>query len=132
MRKAKPIWVILLLTLWINIAESVRWMLYTQSRFEALFTSLGLVFPNKPINNILWLIWGALIAVIVYVLSKKFTLLQTTLVSWLAVFVLLWIVLWNYAILPVEILPVVAPLSLVTMFVAALIARKLQGNPTLT
>ena len=99
-----------------NLAETVRWMAYTKPRFDALYHSKGLELPNGPINNTLWLIWGVTIAFIVFLLARKF--------------VLVWIVLWNSAVLPVEILPVVAPLSLVTVFVAALIARRLQPQPS--
>ncbi len=122
----KPIWLIVVLAVWINAAETVRWILYTKPRFDALFQSMGLVLPNEPINGILWLLWGVIIAIIVFVLSERFTLLQTTLITWFAVFVLVWIALWNSAVLPTEILPVVVPLSFVTIFVASFIAKKLQ------
>jgi RsiW-degrading membrane proteinase PrsW (M82 family) len=63
-------------------------------------------------------------------LAQKFTLLQTTIITWLAGFVLVWIALWNCAVLPLGILPVVVPLSLVTIFITVLIARKLQPRPS--
>jgi hypothetical protein len=126
----KPVWQVVVLAVWINLAETVRWMAYTKPRFDALYHSRGLELPSGPVNNILWLIWGAAIAYIVYMLARKFTLLQTTLLTWLGAFVLVWIALWNSAVLPPEILPVVAPLSLVTVFVAALIARRLQPQPS--
>jgi len=126
----KPFWQIVLLAVWINLAETARWILYAKSRFDALFQSMGRELPNEPINGILWMIWGIVIAVVVYVLSKKFTLWQTTIITWFAVFVLVWIALWNSAVLPVEILPVVVPMSLLTIFIAALIAKKLQPHVT--
>jgi len=95
-----------------------------------LFQSMGRELPNEPINGILWMIWGIVIAVVVYVLSKKFTIWQTTVITWFATFVLVWIALWNSAVLPVEILPVVVPMSLLTIFIAALIAKKLQPHVT--
>jgi hypothetical protein len=126
----KPIWQIVLLAVWINAAETVRWLLYTKPRFDAFFQNMGLVLPNGPINGILWMLWGAIIAVIVFVLSQKYTILQTTVITWSAVFVLVWIALWNSAVLPIEILPVVVPLSLITIFVAAFIAKRLQSQPS--
>ncbi len=125
-RTIKPIWQIVLLAVWINAAEAVRWILYTKPRFDVYFQSKGLVFPNELTNGILWEVWGVIIAVIVYVLSQKYTLLQTTLITWFAAFVLVWIVLWNNAVLPIEILPVVVPLSMITILVAAFIAKKFQ------
>jgi len=124
--KVKSTWQILLLALWINLAETARWILYSQAKFEALYRSLGLELPDKPINTILWLIWGVVIASLVFILSQKFTLVQTTLITWCAAFVLIWIVLWNFAILPLEILLIAAPLSLIEIFIAALISKKLQ------
>ncbi|MCX6135863.1 MAG: hypothetical protein NTU47_18825 [Ignavibacteriales bacterium] len=124
--KVKPLWQIVLLAVWINCAETLRWMLYTKPRFDGHFQRMGLELPNKPINGILWIMWGVVIAVIVFMLSKKFSLWQTTIITWLAVFVLVWIALWNSAVLPLEILPVVVPLSLITIFIAALIAKKLE------
>ena len=127
--RMKPVWQVLVLAVWINLAETVRWMAYTKPRFDALYHSKGLEMPNGPINNMLWLVWGVTIAFIVFMLARKFSLLQTTILAWLGAFVLIWIALWNSAVLPVEILPVVAPLSLVTVFVAAFIAKVLQPLP---
>lgn len=124
--KLKPLWHVLLLAIWINIAETVRWVLYSKPQFEAHFQRMGLELPNTPLNGILWMAWGTTIAFVVYMVAQKFTLFQTTIITWLAAFVLVWIALWNSTVLPLEILPVVIPLSLVTMFIAALIAKKLQ------
>ncbi len=126
----KPVWQVLVLAVWVNLAETVRWMAYTKPRFDALYHSRGLEMPNGPVNGILWMIWGATIAFLVFMLARKFTLFQTTLLAWLGAFVLIWIVLWNSAVLPVEILPVVAPLSLLTVLVAAFIAKRLPPRPS--
>ncbi len=125
---AKSAWQILLVAVWINISETMRWMLYSKSKFEALYQSKGLTLPDGPINMILWVIWGVIIASFTFVLAKKFSLMHATLLSWLAVFVTTWIVLWNCDILPLDMLWVVVPLSLFEIFVAALIAVKLQGH----
>jgi hypothetical protein len=128
--KVKPVWQVLLLALWINLSETVRWILYSKPKFEALYRSMGLELPDKPINGILWMIWGVMIAFLVFILSQKFTLLQTTIITWLAVFVMIWIALWNYAILPLDILLIAAPLSLLEILIAALISKKLQPQPS--
>ena len=128
--KLKSPWQVLLLAVWINLSETVRWVLYSQPKFETLYRNMGRELPNGPINGILWMIWGVLIACLVFILSKKFTLLQTTIIIWLAVFVMIWIALWNYAILPLDILLVAAPLSLFEIFIAALISKKLQPQPS--
>lgn len=128
--KIRPLWQVLLLAVWINLAETVRWVLYTRPRFEAHYQRLGLELPNTPLNGILWMIWGIILATVVFMVARRFTLFQTTMITWFAAFVLVWIALWNCAVLPLEILPVVGPLSLGTMFIAALIARKLQPQPS--
>jgi hypothetical protein len=129
--KARSIWHVVLLAVWINLSESVRWILYSKPKFDALFRSMGREVPSQPINNILWIIWGFIIAFLVFILSRKFTVVQTTLITWLAVFVTVWIALWNSAVFPLEMLPVVVPLSLLNIFIAALIAKKLQPRPSI-
>ena len=126
----RPVWQIAVLAVWVNLAETVRWVLYSKSRFEAVYRSFGVELPNEPVNGILWMLWGVMIAWIVYALSRRFTLLQTTLITWLAVFVSVWIALWNFALLPLGMLPVVAPLSLLTVYVAALVAQRLPPRPS--
>jgi hypothetical protein len=128
--KLKSPWQVLLLAVWINLSETVRWVLYSQPKFETFYRNMGRELPNGPINGILWMIWGVLIACLVFILSKKFTLFQTTIITWVTVFVMIWIALWNYAILPLDILLVAAPLSLFEIFIAALISKKLQPQPS--
>jgi hypothetical protein len=128
--KLKSPWQVLLLAVWINLSETVRWVLCSQPKFETLYRNMGRELPNGPINGILWMIWGVLIACLVFILSKKFTLFQTTIITWVTVFVMIWIALWNYAILPLDILLVAAPLSLFEIFIAALISKKLQPQPS--
>ncbi len=125
---AKSAWQILLVAVWINISETIRWMLYSKSKFEALYQSKGLVLPNGPIHLILWIIWGVIIASFAFVLARRLSLLHATLLSWLAAFVTTWIILWNFDILPLGMLWVVVPISLFEIFVAALISVKLQGQ----
>lgn len=127
--RVRPVWHVLLLSVWINISETARWVLYSKPKFETHYRSLGLELPNTLVNGILWMIWGIIIAFIVFVLSPKFSLLQTTIITWLAVFVLIWIVLWNYAVLPLDLLLVAAPLSLIEIFIAAMISRQLHPHP---
>ena len=115
---------ILITGIWINISESVRWILLIRPYWIQHYNSMDLVFPDKPINGVIWLIWGFLFAAIIFVLSKKFSILQTTFLSWFIIFVMLWIVLLNINILPVNILVFVVPLSLVETYIGALICNK--------
>jgi hypothetical protein len=129
---AKTAWQILLVSMWINISETIRWMLYSKPKFDALYQSMGMELPKGPIHGILWMIWGIIVASLVFVLSSKLTLLHASLLSWLAVSFTTWIVFWNMGILPLDMLWVAVPSSLVEIFVAALISIKLQGHGSAT
>jgi len=121
-------WQVLLVAVWINFSETIRWMLYSKSKFEALYQSKGMTLPNGPVNLVLWVIWGVVIACFVFVLARRLSLLHATVLSWLAAFVTTWIILWNFDILPLDMLWVVVPLSVFEIFIAALISVKLQGH----
>lgn len=126
----KTVLPILAAGIWINISETVRWELLIKSYWVEYYKSLNLVFPLELQNNLTWMCWGFLFAFVVFVLSKKFNLLQTTFISWLVVFIMLWVVLWNIDILPVELLWYNIPLSLLETFVAAVICKKLSEKTT--
>jgi hypothetical protein len=120
----KPIWQILLVSIWVNIYESLRWILIAKPDIETHFKAVNLTLPNEPINNILWLIWGVIISAVIYILSKKYTLWQTTFIVWITVYVMHWIALWNCAVLPVITLLHALPLTFINVLVAAFICRK--------
>lgn len=128
--KIKTGWQILLVAIWINVSGTVRWMMFAKPRFAALYKGMGLQYPDTLAINLLWVLWGALAAVLVVFLSKEFSILHVIVLSWLAVFAMTWIVLWNSAVLPLDLLWIAVPWSLVEVFIAALIANKLQGRGT--
>jgi hypothetical protein len=117
----KTIWPILLISLWINIFETLRWILFAKPEIDMYFKAANLLLPNEPINNILWLIWGIIIAVMIFTISKKFKVLQTTIIVWIAVYVMHWIALWNFAVLPINVLLLAFPLTFINIFVGAII-----------
>jgi hypothetical protein len=122
----KTIIPILLVGAWINISETVRWLLIIESHWIEYYKNLNLVFPNEPVNAIVWMIWGFLFGAIIFVLSKKFKPLQTALISWITIFVMLWIVLWNIDILPMSILWYNIPLSFIEAYIGVLICNKVS------
>lgn len=126
--KGKIGWQILLVAIWINFSGTVRWMLFAKPRFAVLYRARGMEFPSAPANNVLWVLWGVLAAVLVVFLSKKFSMLHVFSLSWLAAFAMHWIVLWNAAALPLALLWIAVPWSLLEVFIAALIAKKMQGS----
>ena len=75
-----------------------------QAKIRRLYKGWGPEYPNTLASNILWVLWGVLAAVVVVFLSKKFTMLHAFALSWLVVFAMHWIGLWNFAILPLDLL----------------------------
>jgi hypothetical protein len=115
---------ILLTGIWINFSETLRWVFFVEPYWVEYYQNLNLTFPTGLINNIIWMIWGFSFAAIIFIISRKFTLLQTTLLSWFVSFVMLWIILWNIEMLPIGYLWFVIPLSLIEAFIATLICKK--------
>lgn len=119
----KTIWQIIIVSLWINIFETLRWMLFAKPDVDMYFKAANLVLPNQPINNILWLIWGIIIAVMIFIISKKFSVLQTTFIVWITVYVMHWIALWNMTVLPINILWLAVPLTFINVLIGVLISK---------
>ena len=119
---------ILLAAIWISISEFVRNELLFKSYWTEHYAELGLVFPSDPVNGAVWGIWSLLFAVLIFLLSGKFNLLQTTFISWFAGFVLMWFVVGNMDVLPFGLLYFAVPLSLLEAFVGSLIIIKLKSK----
>ncbi|MCB9211581.1 MAG: hypothetical protein H6609_19635 [Ignavibacteriales bacterium] len=124
----KTVCPILLATLWVSISEFVRNEFLLKSCWTEHYQSLGLVFPSEPINGIVWGLWSFCFAISIFFISKKYLLIQTTLLSWFVGFVLMWIVTWNMNVLPIKILLFAVPLSLLETFLASLIIIKLKSK----
>lgn len=120
----KNILAVLLATIWISISEFVRNEFILQSFWLRHYDKMGLIFPNATINGAIWGLWSLCLAIGVLFLSKKFSLLETTLLSWFFGFVFMWLVTGNLGVLPVGILPYAIPLSFLEAFLAALIIKK--------
>ncbi len=124
----KTILPILLATVWISLSEFVRNEFIVKNYWTDHYNSLGLVFPTEPINGVLWGIWSLLFAISIFIIAKKFTLLQTTLLSWFIGFVLMWVVIGNMGVLPTGILFAAIPLSLLEAFLATFIIKKMDQS----
>ncbi|HQU52734.1 MAG TPA: hypothetical protein P5275_19550 [Saprospiraceae bacterium] len=118
---------ILLATSWISISEFVRNEFLLKSYWTGHYQNLGLTFPSEPINGAVWGIWSLVFAVVIFILSRKFNLWETTIIAWIAGFVMMWLVTGNMAVLPYGILPYAIPLSLLEAFLAAWIIRKFMA-----
>jgi hypothetical protein len=118
---------LLVATLWISASEFFRNEFLVKSYWINHYEGLGLTFPAEPVNGAVWGLWSLLFATAIFILSKKFSLLQTTLLSWFMAFVMMWVVAGNMGFLPYGLLTLAIPLSLVESFVAAWVIRKLSA-----
>jgi hypothetical protein len=117
---------VLLATIWISISEFIRNEFIVKTYWTKHYESLGLVFPSEPLNGAVWGLWSLLFAIAIFIVSKKFTLIQTTFLSWFVGFVLMWVVAGNLGFLPFELLVFAIPLSLFEAFLAAYIFYKMR------
>lgn len=117
---------IILATIWISISEFVRNEVLFKSYWIQHYKELGLVFPSETINGILWGVWALLFTLAIYIIEKKFSLLHTFLISWFVGFIFMWVVIGNLGVLPFRILWFAVPLSLLEVFVATVIMKKLS------
>jgi hypothetical protein len=120
----KTILPVLLATIWISISEFVRNEFLVKSYWTEHYKKLGLVFPSEPINGAVWGIWSLLFAIAIFIISKKYSLMQTTLLSWFVGFVFMWVVIGNLGVLPDGLLYIAIPLSILEAFLAAFIIKK--------
>jgi hypothetical protein len=122
----KTILPILIATIWISISEFIRNEFLLKSYWTDHYESMGLIFPSEPINGAIWGLWSLCFAISIYIISQKFTLTQTTFISWFVGFVFMWLVIGNMNVLPFEILPFAIPLSILEAFLASLIVKKVK------
>jgi hypothetical protein len=123
----KAVLPILLTGIWINISITIVWLLALESYWVAKFQSLNLIFPTGLINNIIWMIWGFMLATIIFILSKKFSQIQTTLIAWFAAFVIMWVIVWNIGVLPTGMLWFNIPFTLFVTLIGAFICKKYKS-----
>ena len=121
----KTILPILLIGIWLNVAITIGWLFILEGYWIEKYNSLNLVFPTGLINNITWMIWGFMLATIVFILSKKFNTLQTTFLVWFVAFPMMWIIVWNVGVLPTEMLLFNVPFTFIVTYIGTLICKRL-------
>ena len=121
----KTILPIILIGLWINISITIGWLLILENYWIEKYQSMNLVFPTGLINNITWMIWGFMLATIIFILSKKFCVIHTTFLAWFVAFVMMWTIVWNISVLPTGMLLFNIPFTLTVTYIGALISKKL-------
>ena len=124
MKIIKTILPVVLATIWISLSEFIRNEFIVKSFWTAHYQEMGQKFPSAPLNGAAWGIWSLLFAVAVFFLARKFSLIQTTFLSWFMAFAMMWIVIGNLGVLPYAILLYAIPLSLLESFIATWIIKK--------
>lgn len=125
MQRLRPILAVAAATIWISINEFVRNQLVLVDAWSAHYTALGLVFPAEPTNGAVWGLWALCFAVVILVLAKRYSLMETAALSWIIGFVLMWLVIGNLGVLPIGILTIAIPWSMVEAFGAAWIMKRM-------
>jgi len=126
--RTRSIITVIIAGIWINASEFFRNQVLLNAEWVEHFESLGMTFPSNPINAAVWVVWGFVFAVTIYVISRKFRLMDTFLLSWVLAFLMMWLVTWNLNVLPLSILVFAVPLSLLESFVASYICVRLDPN----
>ena len=122
----KRILAILAATVWISVSEFVRNQFLLQSHWVGHYRSMGLSFPSEPINGALWGLWSLVFAGVIYTISRRFSIIHTSILSWVLGFVMMWIVIGNLGVLPTSILPLALPLSMLEAAIATWIVLKID------
>ena len=127
----KTILTVVVAGIWVGLCEFVRNQFVLAVSWQDYFGGIGLEFPSKPVNGMMWMVWSFLMAGTTFAVSRRFNLPQTTLIAWVMGYVMMWVVIWNLSVLPLGILPIAVPFSFVEALGAALICRKLAqpGRP---
>lgn len=117
---------ILLSTIWISISEVFRNSFLLHNYWVEHYQKMGQTFPEQPLNGAVWGIWALVFAIVIFVLSKKFSFVETSVLSWAIGFVMMWLVIGNLGVLPFSILPFAIPLSILEVVVSVWICKKFQ------
>ncbi len=114
--------------IWVNASEFLRNEVLLKTYWMDHYRSLGITFPSEPKNGIIWVIWGVFFALAIFLISRKFNLMQSALISWFMAFFLMWLVIFNLSVLPITILLFAIPLSLLEAFIGSYICLKIAPN----
>lgn len=122
----KAIWQVIIISIWINVAETIRWLVFAKPSFLSHFQSLNIEPPGGPLYLIVWFGWGILLALLIYIIYKKFTLVETTIIVWLSVYSGMWIMLFNLRLLSFPMLAALAAFCFIEIFIGALMCKYFQ------
>lgn len=105
--------IVFLSGLWIGLNEFIRNELLLKSFWTDHYQELGLDFPDSPVNGFVWMVWSFLFAGLILLIRQKFSTQQTIAIAWVAGFIMMWLVVANLSVLPISILLIAIPWSLI-------------------
>lgn len=117
----KAIWQVIILSIWINLAETIRWIAFAKPYFISHYQSMNIEPPGGPLYLIIWFVWGVLLALLIYIISKKFSFIITTIIIWLSVYSGIWIMLFNQRLVTLPVLLAIAAFCFIEIFIGTLI-----------
>jgi hypothetical protein len=112
--------------LWITLSEFVRNEFLLKGYWVNHYSSMGLSFKTLPLNGIFWMLWSFLLAYLLFKMIPKFSWVETIFLAWIAAFLMMWITLFNMKVLPLGLLVLGVPLSLLEIIVAGYIIKKFK------
>jgi hypothetical protein len=121
----RPLLTILVTAFWISASEFFRNQILLNNQWISHFNSLGISFPQAAINGMVWGVWSLAYAFLIYLLARRMPFKETIFIAWFAGFVLMWLVIGNLSVLPIKILWLAVPLSILETYVATWITKKL-------
>ena len=119
---------ILIAAVWISISEFFRNTCLLHHYWTVHYQNSGMIFPEQPVNGAVWGLWSLCLAIAIFIWSKKYTLVETVMISWFAGFALMWLAIGNLGVLPFGILPYAIPLSWLEVWLASLIIFKFSDK----
>jgi hypothetical protein len=122
----KAIWQVIILSIWINLAETVRWIVFAKPYFVSHYQNMNIEPPSGPVYLIIWFVWGILLALYIYVISLKFSTVKAAFIIWLSVYSGIWIMLFNLRLVTFPILLAIAAFCLIEIFIGILISKYFQ------
>lgn len=112
----KNILAIIIGTAWVSINEFLRNQLLFGSVWQEHYKSLGLEFPTKTLNGVVWGIWALIFTVMLYVLLNVYSRKRAAAIGWVMGFVLMWITIGNLLVLPGRLLFIAVPWSILETY----------------
>lgn len=118
---------VVLATAWIGAIEFLRNQLLFLQIWQEHYAGMGLVFPIALVNGAVWGIWSLVFAAAIYMITRRFGLIGSSVLAWVVGFVLMWLVVGNMGVLPFRLLWFAVPMSMLEAFGAVFICDRLGG-----